>query len=393
MHKFNSKTNAMEGSVLHPEKQRNHYLLSVLFAAGIAVISGCTKDKSFCTPAFNVDTFEENIQDAFGNSQMGYAYVITNAGTVVRTYATGKAQSAADGDIPMSINLDMQVASISKFITSTLAIYVCREKGLSLNTTIGNYLPAAWTRGAGINNVTIAELISQTAGLNFTGTQGFNATRYDSLQLVVAAGAGLSKTRRYTNTHAGLLRIVLPAIWYSASTSAITENWCATQYKTMVQTLLFDEIAIAGDLKPVNGNQILAYTGSGDAGGGSGATSDFTLVSGGTGWNLTCSEVAKFWAYAWFSNEFIDDDDKQWVKDNRADVWNSILGGKYGDYFCKLGGWTFSGTAPNTKDMNSVVMLFPNNYQITLFTNSPVPGGSNLATLAMTAYDDAFNCN
>jgi hypothetical protein len=390
MHKFICKSNAMKGSVLIPGKHRNRFLLSVLFAAGIAIISGCTKDKNnFCTPAFNVDTFEENIQDAFGNSQMGYAYVITNAGTIVRTNAVGKAQSATDGDIPMSINLDMQVASISKFITSTLAIYVCREKGLSLNTTIGSYLPSAWTRGAGINSVTIAELISQTAGLSFTGTQGFNATRYDSLQLVVAAGAGLSKARRYTNTHAALLRVVLPVIWYGGSPS---ENWCAAQYKTMVQTLLFDEIAIAGDLQPVNGNQILAYTGSGDGTGGSGSSSDFTLVSGGTGWNLTCSEVAKFWAYAWFSDEFINDADKQWVKDNRADLWNSVLNGQYGDYYCKLGGWSFSGTPPNTKDMNSIVMLFPNNYQITLFTNSPVPGGSNLVTLTMTAYDNAFNC-
>lgn len=364
-----------------------------LFFIFIFLISSCKEDPKICTPTFNLNKFEQNIQDAFGNNAMGYAYVITNKGAVVRTGAIGKAQSSVDGNINMSINLDMQIASISKFITSTLAIYVCRDKGVPLNTAIGPYLPSGWTRGTGINAVTIAELISQTAGLNFTGTQGFNATRFDSLQLVVAAGATLSKTRRYTNTHAGLLRIVLPALYYGIpSASGLTEGWCATNYRDMVQDLLFTPIGITGDLKPTDGNQILAYTGSGDLTAGSGKTTDFTLVSGGTGWNLSCAEVAKFWAYAWFSNDFIDDADKQYVKDNRADVWNTVLGGKYGDYYNKLGGWSFTTTAP-TKDMNSIVMLFPNDYQITLFTNSPVPGGSNLTTLTMNAYDNAFVCN
>lgn len=376
----------MKNTVLFPEKRKapfRHLLWLFVFLA----ISACKKDE-LCYPAFNVAVFEDNIRDAMDGNVMGYAYIITQNGTVVRSGALGKAQSSADGDIDMSLNLDMQVASISKFITSTLAIHVCREKGLPLTTAIGPYLPSSWTRGTGINSVTIAELISQTAGLNFTGTQGFNATRYDSLQLVVAAGATLSKARRYTNTHAALLRVVLPVIWYGGSPS---ESWCAAQYRTMAQSLLFDKISITGDLKPANGNQILAYTGAGDATGGLGQSTDFTLVSGGTGWNLSCTEVAKFWAYAWYSDEFIDDTDKQWVKDNRADLWNSVLGAKHGDYFCKLGGWSYTSTAP-TKDMNSIVILYPNDVQLTLFTNSPVPGGS-LVTVAQTAYDNAFTCN
>ena len=373
---------------LTPVKHQTRFTLPLFFAIAITLVSGCKND-DLCFPVFNVDVFEQRVKNAMEDSVMGYAYVIAKSGTVLKSGAFGKAQSAADGDIDMSLNLDMQVASISKFITSTLAIYVCRDKGLSLNTAIGPYLPSGWPRGAGINSVTIAELISQTAGLNFTGTQNFNATRYDSLQLVVAAGAGLSKTRRYTNSHAALLRVVLPAIWYGTSQ---TENSAASLYKTMVQTLLFDKIAITGDLKPANGNQILAYTGINDVGNGSGATTDFTFVSGGMGWNLTCAEVAKFWAYAWFTDDFINDADKQYVKDNRADVWNTLLNAKYGDYYCKLGGWSFSGIAPNTKDMNSIVILFPDEVQLTLFTNSPAPGGS-LVTVAQTAYDNSFLCD
>ncbi|MFN0201900.1 MAG: serine hydrolase [Bacteroidia bacterium] len=366
----------------------NFIFLALLLAI---VCAGC-EDKDLCSPAFNPTTFDENIKAALEGQVMGYAYVLTENGQVVKTGTLGKAQSSADGNIDMSLDLDMQVASISKFITSTCAIHVCRLKGVPLTTAIGSYLPSGWARGAGIDNVTIAELISQTSGLTVPGTQSFGATQFDSLQVVVQNGATLPKTRSYTNTNAALLRIVLPRLWdkYRPVTGAYDEAFCASTYKLMVQELLFDKISITGDCMPSNGNQILAYSGANDATGGSGASTDFSLVSGGTGWNLTCRELAKFWAYAWFSNDFINDEDKTWAKDNRADLWNSILGGKYGNYYCKLGGWNFT-NAP-TKSMNSVVMLFPNNYQLTLFTNSPVPGGISLATLSMNAYDNAFNC-
>lgn len=368
-----------------------HWILTGVLLGSAVLFSTCKKDQDFCTPAFSVEKFEQNIINEMGNTQMGYCYIILNKGNAIRSGASGKAQNGADGDINMSVELDLHIASISKFITSICAMHVCRIKNVPLTTAIGPYLPTSWSRGTGIDDVTVAELITQTAGLDYTGTQGFNATRFDSLQLVVANGATLSKTRRYTNTHAALLRLVLPRLWnkYKDATGRYDENWFADIYKLMVEELLFDKINISGDMKPKNANQILAYTGSGDNGNGSGGTSDFSLVSGGTGWHLTCYEVAKFWAYSWFSNEFINNSDKQWAKNNRAGLWNTRLGEKYGDYYCKLGGWSYT-TAPPTKDMNCLAMLYPNDYSVIIFTNSPVNG--SFTKMAADAYDNSFIC-
>lgn len=374
------------------------FLVSVML---LTTVTNCEKEilgkkNTVCTPTFNLNKFEENVNTAFGNSVMGYAYVITHKGSAVRSAAVGKAQNGADGNINMSLNLEMQVASISKFITSLTAMVLCRDKGKSFHTKIGPYLPSDWTRGPGIDDVTIAQLITQTAGLNVVGTQGFNATRFDSLRAYVAAGATGPKTRRYTNTHCGLLRVILPRLWDkyrpNVGTGGYDADFCADVYKKCVQQLILDKVNITADCMPSNGNQILAYTGQNDNGSGNGSATDFTLVSGGMGWNLTCAEVAKIWAYAWYSDLFIDATDKTWAQNNRAGLWNTVMGGKYGDYYCKLGGWSFTSGSPS-KDMNSCVMLFPNDYQITIFTNSPVPGGNGLNGLASKAYEDAHVCN
>jgi hypothetical protein len=373
---------------------KNSFYLAIILSLFVG-LSACEEDKDeqdLCTPTFQADLFEDNLEATLDGNVMGYSFIVTRNGNVIRSGANGKAQNGADGNINMSLYKEMQVASISKFITSMTAIHVCRLKNVSLNTKIGPYLPSRWQRGAGINDVTIAELITQTPGMNQVGTQSFSATRFDSLRMYVAAGATLSKTRRYSNTHCGLLRVILPRLWdkYRDNTGNYNAEWFENNYKTTVRELMFDQIDIDGDMMPKNGSQILAYTGGNDNGPGSGATTDFSPVSGGTGWNLTTFDVAKFFAYTFYSSDYINDNDKEWAKTNRAGLWNTILNGEHGPYYCKLGGWNFTSGNP-AKAMNSCIMLFPDGIQITVFINSPAPGGS-LRTVVQDAYDDAYGC-
>lgn len=367
-----------------------------IFALTVIIISSCEKDspQDICIPVFQAELFEDNLRNELDDRVMGYTYIVAQNGNVVKSGIGGKAQSVEDRDIDMSLHLEMQIASISKFVTTLAAIRVCDELGLPLTTPIGEFLPSSWRRGTGINNVTIAELCNHTAGLNDVGTQRFNATRLDSLRQYVAAGATGPKTRLYSNSHHALLRLILPMMYYgiNGNEPSFGEELVAVSYRILVGELIFTPLEMSGNLQLKNQSQILAYSGPSDNSAGLGGTADFSLVSGGTGWHMTTFDIARLWAYAWFSNELINNDDREWVRTSRAGLWNTLFNQKHGTYFCKLGRWDYSGTS-TSKEVSSCVMLFPDGTQVTVFINSPIPAGdTSLVPFLARLYDDSFGC-
>ena len=367
-----------------------------VIALGGTIFWSCEKDnpQDICLPVFQADLFETNLRNELDGSVMGFTYIVAQNGNIVKSGIGGDAQNTEDRDIDMSLHLEMQIASISKFVTTLAAIRVCDELGLPLTTPIGEFLPSGWRRGNGINNVTIAELCNHTAGLNVRGTQRFNATRLDSLRQYVASGAINPKTRVYSNTHHALLRLVLPMMYYgiTGNEPGFSEEAVAAAYRILVGELIFTPMEVSGNLQPKNQSQILAYSGPADNTAGLGGTADFSLVSGGTGWHMTTFDIAKLWAYAWFSNDLIDDDDRDWLRTSRAGLWNTLLNQQHGTYFCKLGRWDYSSTA-TSKEVSSCVMLFPDGTQVTVFINSPIPAGdTSLVPLLARLYDESFGC-
>jgi D-alanyl-D-alanine carboxypeptidase len=358
-------------------------------------IQACDKigPTDLCTPVFKPQLFDENLRSNLEGQAMGFSFIVSRNGNIVRSGAWGKAQNNSDQDINMSLHLEMQVASISKFVTTVAALRACRISGIPLNSPIGEFLPPSWPRGTGINAVTIAELCNHSAGLNQIGTQRFNATRFDSLRVYVGAGATNPKTRVYSNTHHALLRVVLPRLFYqyNDSSPAFDETFVADAYRQLVDQLVFSPIDASGSLQLKDRFQILAYSGPGDTGSGGGGSSNFSLVSGGTGWHMTAFDVAKLWAYAWFDEDFLTPADRDWLRSTESGMWNTLRNQQHGTYFCKLGAWDYSGP-PNNKWVNSCIMYFPDGHQITVFINSPVPGGQSLRNLVAQLYEDSFGC-
>lgn len=360
-----------------------------------AIIASCKKNPvdNLCTNfAFNLDLFEQNLIDAFDGNNMGYSFAISEDGNLKRTHAAGMGRAGSDGVKNMSVTNKMQLASVSKMITTVATLHVLKLKNMSVNDNVEPYLPSPWTRGPGINNLKFIDLISQQAGFAQVGSQGFNATKYDSLQAYIAAGSTQPKVKQYTNTHHAMMRVILPRLWDKyrpgAGTGGYDEDFCANTFKTLCQELIFEPIGLNNiDMMPPGNNPNLAYAGPNDNGGRLGATTDFTLVSGGIGWNMSTIQLAQFWAYVWFSNELIDGNARQIMEDNEAGLWNTITGDK-GEYYCKLGGWNFSNSPQ--KSFESVVMNFPNDYQVVIITNSP--NSPSLRVKARDAFDDAYAC-
>ncbi|MCB0675136.1 MAG: beta-lactamase family protein [Saprospiraceae bacterium] len=371
---------------------KNKSIVWLFLGAALFFSPSCEKNPidTLCSPnVLNLDKFEEALLAELDGQVMGYAYIISQDGVSKRSGADGWARTGTDGQKAMSINEKMQVASVSKNITTAAALAVCELKGIDVNASIADYLPPHWSLGPGINNVSIYDLLWQGAGLNTLGTQNFSATRYDSLQAYIAAGAQQPKVRTYSNTHHGMFRVLLPRMWDvpRPADGSYDEDFCTSVYKQCVQKVLFEKIGIFNtDCKPPANNPLLGYSGPNDNAG-SGGTSDFSDVAGGTGWNLTAEETAKYWAYLWHSNTLINQQSRDLMRNNTLGLWNSVNGDK-GLYYCKLGGWNFGGN----DWMRSAVMHFPDGVQVTLFVNSPNTNGKALNNLCRDAYDNGFGC-
>lgn len=366
---------------------------ALLCAFFIFFFGSCKNDiDDICYPQFNSTTFLEEIDTQLEGNTMGYAVVITKDGTVIDTHEKGKGIAGNDGNRDISIHDRMHIASISKSITTIATLKVLRDKGIDVNTSVASYMPPGWSLGTGFNNVTFYELLRQSAGLDMVGTQGGGATRFDSLQRYAAAGATQAKNRTYTNTHHGFMRVILPRLWDKyrpvAGISGYNEAFYASTFKKCIQENVFDLIGISNVdcAAPASGSY--AYSGPNDQSG-SGVTNDFSNFSGGLGFHLSTNELAKLWTYTFFTNDILNETDKNLMKDNELGLWNSRTGAK-GRYLCKLGGWSYDGNNPSDS-YNSCLMSFPNGVQIAIIVNSPVPTALN--TMVRDAFDASWNCN
>src|SRR5262249_52722092 len=130
---------------------------------------------------------------------------------IVATY--GVARTAAD---PPAMSIDttsrINVASVSKVLTTIGALQSIAKHNLTLDTAIQPYLPSDWTRGAGVNAVTFRELLTHSAGFNapvnvdYAGLQQLVATNIDSTFRAGCQGLGHGC---YNNLNFAIFRVLL----------------------------------------------------------------------------------------------------------------------------------------------------------------------------------------
>jgi len=373
------------------------YAISILALSLLFFFSACEEEPNnqFCDPnAFNIDLFDENVTAALDGNVMGYSYVIMQNGQEVYTRSGGNRTNSADGQADFQPSDRIHIASISKFITTVATLHLLQnEEFIDENTTIAEFLPPTWNAGTGINNVSFLDLIAQQAGLNQFGTQRSIAQRFDSLQAYIAAGATNPQVKQYTNTHHGLLRVILPRLWdkYRPNDGNYDDDFTGSTYQKCIQELLFEPIGINAECKAPASNLALSYRSSTDTQAGAGTGLDYVNLSGGFGWYMNSIDVAKFWAYAWYTNDFINDDSRAIMTSNEAGLWNTTNGDK-GTYYNKLGGWNLGSDAVPI-EYNAVAMHYPNDIDVVILTNSPHDDGTGLVSLARNTYDDSFGCN
>ena len=369
------------------------YLSFAFLISWLLVLPACKKqvNTQLCdnkVAVLDLNLLEQNIvQKVEADSPMGYAYVIAKDGQVERQGAGGLARSAAEGNLPMTTNSIMHIASVSKTITTAAVLKLLEDKDLDINEHIYPYLPPGWQVAEITKAITFRQLLRHEVSYPIKGE---GSVSYDSLQAYAERGLSISLAS-YSNINHSFFRIIIPRLWDKyrpASGGAGYDSvFTASVYEKYIQEEMFQPLGITGTLNTMgNNNVVLAYSGTNDNTGKFGPE-DYRYLSGAFGWQMSAYETAKFWAYLWFSHDILSNSMQKSMKTLELGLWNTTSG-EHGTYYGKRGEWFNKDGNSTKRAYNTFVILYPDNVQVTLFTNSPL--SISMSGLLRDAYDEAF---
>lgn len=376
---------------------------------------------------FDVDLFEQNIRAAFDGVTVGYSYAINRKGKLARADGIGLARTAMDGQTNQSEFKRMNIASLTKTMTAVAVLKLLDERDVALDSSIATWLPADWTLGPGIEELTFRQLLTHVSGLG--GRDGNNnladcGTSFNSLRACVAAGVVEADqvAYNYNNGNFGLFRIMIPylSLWASPigqhcnthpDCPTATDESTATTYRYYMQCAIFEPMGLSGpanpfdndpydcpgpDLFPTDPNPTLFYGLPGENINGV-ADGDWRFVAGGGGWYFSAFEVARFLAHLRYNNAILPSKVRtqmysEFLGWNDPIAWAARVDGVWGQYRSHGGflqyGPAFNGRA-NTQYHASCIMDFPGEIQAVVLVNGLTPNPERCVRLK-NAYEAAW---
>ncbi|MCU0246486.1 MAG: beta-lactamase family protein [Bryobacter sp.] len=389
----------------------------VLSLTGVTVLSAQPSvigDIQAPGPKFNIDKFEDNLQEALFRQTTGYSYAISQSGRLQRSGARGFARTAVDtapNGVLQSAAKRMNIASISKPITAAAVHRVIQEKlasgypNLNLNSTIGAFLPSSWQRGPGVNALTFAELLSQYTGMNDNG----GSTSTAALKSWIATGVTRPKNQyKYINANLAIFRIILPYMVVAPAVrlqlNGLAQDdpdqfslTCGNMYKIIVRQQILQPMGILNaDMVNVDPNPTLLYNSSAPQLKGV-LNGDWTETGAGGGWYLSAIEIARFLSFLRYDDDILTPATRKRMNDLskcpgpecRMLGWQRPYSGEYGFYYYHSGSLTYGDDDDIKRGMRGVAMNFPNNTEAVVLCNSIGTYG-NIIDLVAEAFDNAW---
>jgi CubicO group peptidase (beta-lactamase class C family) len=349
-----------------------------------------TINKNFkSTPKLNVGAFGTTMHTILKENVTGYMLQVRQNGNLIYNLVWDYAQTPADQNKGWSQDTRMHVASVSKFLTAVAMVKTLDSKGISYDAKIINYLPAYWSKGNNINQITFRQLMTHTSGFSTGGS----SSDYGFMKSKVAAGVASVGSYDYENMNFGLMRILIPIINGNVSKSAtfITDPtlnnqvWDAVtlyHYKNYMQANVFTPAGVSNaDFAPVaSGKNALAYNLNDNQKGWN--SGNLESVAGGAGWRLSTRELLNVMDTVRRKNTIIPAAKAQYMLDNHfgIDQTSNTAAGKL---YNKNGRW---GTGDGRTEQ-CVAYFLPNGMEVAVFVNSPI-GASNFSLRGLVK--DAF---
>jgi len=315
---------------------------------------------------FNINTFEEKIINEIGTLSVGFSYVVSLNGQWKRKGGMGMAQTSVDRNIQMTANTRMNIASISKFVTTVAALKIIEEDPqIDLDDEIGPFLPNSWNPSNDVQDITFRQLLNHTSGLHINVNDGENGQLYENLKEVVQNTAVGSKTYDYVNINFAFFRVLIPKMINAGGLN--DELDYANAYENYIQNQVLNPIGISGASLKQEGIDALLYPFPYDNSTGK-DPGDWTLISGAGGWYMSAFQLAHLIAYVWHSETLISKEMRFEMNTSLLGLSESVDNGEHGFYQAKGGGLRY-GSAPK-KGLDCMFMNYPNGIQVVVLLNS-----------------------
>jgi CubicO group peptidase (beta-lactamase class C family) len=332
------------------------------------------------TPRPDIDAFGTALHAIFKDNVTGYAYQIRRNGAPIYAGAWEWAQTPADRDGGWDADTRMHIASVSKFLTAVGMLKALDDAGVSLDAKIGPYLPAAWSQGSNVDDITFRHLLTHQTGFDSGEGADKYRTDYDFMKRKVAAGvSGVGTPTGYENMNFGLCRLLIPvvngdierdAVFMEGNTDVNDSAWDAVtilHYRKFLQDELFTPAGVrnAGFIPSSGGKRALGYKypHGNDKGWDSG---DLSTVAAAVGWRLSLKELLDVAHHVRRRGTVLSPDRAQFLLDARLGI-DQKVDTPAGPAYNKNGKW---GGGSGTEQ--SVLYFFPQNIEVAVYVNSPL---------------------
>lgn len=318
--------------------------------------------------AVDFDAFASNLDAALKDNVVGYSYAIAHKGKVVRGDAGGLRNVAQN--LPFTETTQNEIASTTKTVTAVAVARALAQRGLTLDTKVAPFLPAAWEKGPGMETVTFKQMLRHS-GLAHPGSI-CGTDPYECLKRAVKLG--MTATPGYNNIHFTLMRVVLPFIIDSTSTKdafdeldpetdgAALNQVFSDAFRNYVLGMLENE-GVTADFWYTSSNQALGYFFGPPISGGI-LPQQTHLTTGSGGLKITAREYIEFLS-AFDRGEFVGKNVVAAMKFDRVGFDNQAkdrkLTGALGDAIGKNGA---------TDYVQSESMIYPSDVQAFVTMNS-----------------------
>lgn len=385
----------------------------LLFALSTFVMS-CQKEKlgpNTLTQNFNAAKFRQLIANSLsaGTSKArGYSIVVNKDGNWVDTFSFGIAYRPATGGAfsNMHVNQEINIASVSKTITAVAVLQLLKKNNLTIDSTIGGWLPAYWNATTAIKKLTFVELLTHSSGIN-----EFSSS-YDSLKATVARGLDnpAKPVGAYANANFGIFRIIIPYLVdrnaaIAKETSMVPgnttgfETWLSLEYLKYMQAKVFTPIGIANATCTPTANTAMGF--NENTGGPvdqvvTGVNTDWLHASGGGGYYLSVMEVARFQAYLAHTDILLDQTQRSqmnskllgWDSNDSPSTEKGQAYGKGGALYWDLN--NNQGPDIGEAGLQTLIVRFPHKIELTLAVTS-IPGTwRTFSSMVRNAYNNSW---
>lgn len=373
--------------------------IAAIALCSLSLFASCKKNDKVAVPAaetLNTEKFKQNLITSLSAAR-GYGIIITQNGQIVKTADTGiGTQSSAGASLAYSIDNYINIASVTKTLTATTFLMFMRYRDITLDSTIGRWLPDTWSKNAQFSKITFRQLMSHTSGIRGSSTS------WASLKDAAGKAPDADKSRTYSNINLALFRAILPKMnnlslynTYQEGNATDFERWMSERYIMIVQDNIFKKIGLDNRACVSIPGKTMDMFNEAPSALKFATTGDWTNSCGGGGFYLTTRDLSKFIVYLVNTEDFLKANEKTMMETEMIGWWSNFSvknGTAYGHDGALYSDADGSGDrSAGDPGLQTIILKFPNKVELVMTVNSLGSDWRNLYSIAKEAYNNAWD--